>query len=167
MPNTFGQVVNDFLEVNFPKRCFASNQDYPVEKVFQKVQTRHEIIFGSLCNYVQYFAEIGGFDAIANLFKVEEESKEGAATAKVPFKTITYLIQAFSRIESVLKPEVSKRLTTMVKEHIVARINTITEKDLRDMDKDEIGDMLKRMTDFLLISDNKAEASEFLERFNL
>ena len=44
--------------------------DYNVEHTVLRVQQRHDIVFGSLLNLVQYFAEIGGFDALFTLLQM-------------------------------------------------------------------------------------------------
>ena len=74
---------------------------------------KQNLVFGSLCNYVQYFADIGGFDAIINLLKYScditqvfpsEEVKEAggkkeAHQIRIPFGMITYLTKPFTHLE--------------------------------------------------------------------
>ena len=64
VPNSFGAVVNDYTEVDFVARRHPPNADYHVELVIQRVAYKQELVFGTLSNYVQYFAEVGGFDAL-------------------------------------------------------------------------------------------------------
>ena len=84
-------------------------------------------MFGTLFNYVQYFAEVGGFDALLNLFRMggkasaasvmaEEASnaaagKEGAgqidtsaagSTTMLPFRLITLILHSFTHLRDVL-----------------------------------------------------------------
>ena len=77
MPNTFGVVVQDYTEVNFlQRRDLANNVPYSHELAKHRGETRTDIVFGSLCNFVQYFADIGGLDAIVNLLKFSAEASE-------------------------------------------------------------------------------------------
>lgn len=71
------------------------------------------MVFGTLCNFVQYFADIGGFDAIVNLLKfsaevgdvLPEESKLEASkkekdqsTIRVPYSMIADLCAPFTHL---------------------------------------------------------------------
>ena len=64
LPNTFGVVVRDYSKVDFVGRRHKTHTEYNVEQIRSRVFQKSEIVFGTLCNYVQYFAEIGGFDAL-------------------------------------------------------------------------------------------------------
>lgn len=50
-----------------------------MDAVRQRVYQRQELVFGTLCNYVQYFADIGGFDALLSLFKMGYEQEASLA----------------------------------------------------------------------------------------
>jgi len=51
---------------------------------------------------------------------------------------MSYLTQAFTHLDSVLTVEFSKLFSTAVKDQILTRLDTMTERDLKDIDKDEI-----------------------------
>ena len=125
MPNTFGSVVRDFTKFDFVARR-SSSTDYVVEHIIQRVQQKNEIIFGSLLNYVQYFAEIGGFDALLALFKMgtdvvqDTASNAGSSagepsTVKLPFRFMNSLLMSFTHLEHVLTEDFSAKFTTIVK----------------------------------------------------
>ena len=114
IPNTYGNVVQDWTHVDFIKRR-SSGHDYIVEHVIQRVKSKEEIVFGTLCNYVQYFAEVGGFDSLISLFRmgmdVDQEGGSGApvqkmdsgnkidpATIKLPFRMMNFLMMAFTHL---------------------------------------------------------------------
>ena len=69
MPSSFNDIVNNYLQFNFVGNRTSLKQ-YPTQDVFNRVHEGQDIIFGSLCNYVQYFAEVGGFDALLQLFQM-------------------------------------------------------------------------------------------------
>ena len=140
------------------------SHDYMVEAVRQRVFMKQELVFGTMSNYVQYFAEVGGFDALFSLLsmgcttpegsvvdiaKVESatSAKSGASgstpeQAKLPFKMLSYLTQAFTHLDMTFTAEFSKVFTTAVKQQIMARLETMTERDLKDVDKDEIASLI-------------------------
>ena len=135
MPNSFGTVVRDFTGANFIARRHNENHEYQPELVIQRCNSKHEIMFGTLFNYVQYFAEVGGFDALLDLLKMGctgvskadvsavASGSEGAAavqmidtsvpgsSAQLPFKMMTWLLQMFSHLNNVFSPDFSKQLT--------------------------------------------------------
>ena len=63
-------MVRDYTGVDFIARRLSSTQEYNVEQIIHRTNSKHEIVFGTLSNYVQYFAEIGGFDAMLACFKM-------------------------------------------------------------------------------------------------
>ena len=119
--------MRDFTNADFVARRHNENHEYQPELVIQRVNAKNEIMFGTLFNYVQYFAEVGGFDALLNLFRMggkasaasvmaEEASsaaagKEGAgqidtsaagSTTMLPFRLITLLLHSFTHLRDVL-----------------------------------------------------------------
>ena len=73
IPNTFGTVVQDCTEIDFLERRESDDNVYQPEQSKIRVHQRQNLVFGSLSNFVQYFAEIGGFDAIINLLKYSDD----------------------------------------------------------------------------------------------
>lgn len=123
IPNTFGTVVQDFTEIDFLDRREVDDNAYKPEHSKVRVQAKQDLVFGSLCNFVQYFAEIGGFDAIINLFTFSadlsqvmpaEETKQESASAKkekeahrirIPFGMITHLTKPFTHLDATFTAE--------------------------------------------------------------
>jgi len=152
LPNTFGVVVRDYGKVDFVARRHKPHAEYNVELIRTRVFQKNELVFGTLCNYVQYFTEVGGFDALLNLFSMGQEESEvlriqkndsvksnnDPAVVKLPFKIISALTQAFTHLDNVFTVDFSKLFSNTVKEQIMNRLDTMTERDLKDVDKDEI-----------------------------
>ena len=63
----------------------------------------------------------------------------------------------------VLTDEFCKKFTTIVKEVIVERLSNMTERDLKDIDKDEIYMLIYNSREFLQISLDNQESNEFIE----
>jgi len=70
VPNTFGVIVQDFTEVDFDQRRVTDESKYIPEASKQRIVHKDNLVFGQMVNFVQYFADIGGFDAIINLLKL-------------------------------------------------------------------------------------------------
>jgi len=80
---------------------------------------------------------------------------------------ISELTQAFTHLDNVLTEEFSSTFTTSVKNIVLKRLESMTEKDLKDIDKDEIGSLIASLKEFLLLSCSRLEAAEFVEHTSL
>ena len=49
----------------------------------------------------------------------------------------------------------------------MSRLETMTERDLKDVDKDEIALLISNMREFLQISVSRTESNQFMEETNL
>jgi predicted Zn-dependent protease len=78
--NSFGVVVQDFSGHDFKSRRILDEAKYVPEESRSRIIRQENLVFGQMINFVQYFADIGGFDAILNLMRLgtqpPEESKE-------------------------------------------------------------------------------------------
>jgi len=91
------------------------------------------------------------------------KSNNDPAVVKLPFKIISALTQAFTHLDNVFTVDFSKLFSNTVKEQIMNRLDTMTERDLKDVDKDEIQNLIGQMRDFLAISMTRSETAEFVE----
>ena len=55
---------------------------------------------------------------------------------------ISWLIQAFTHLDNIFTEDFSAKFTEAVKSQILTRLGTMTEKDLKDVDKDELGSLI-------------------------
>jgi hypothetical protein len=86
VPNSFGVVVNECLDEDFVSKRHTDQQAY-TDLVHRKaMMNRNDIKFGYILNWVQYFTEIGGFDAIMNFLQA---GLDGDKEVKVPFVMIS------------------------------------------------------------------------------
>ena len=63
-------IVQDFTEVDFDQRRITDEAKYIPEASKQRIVHKDNLVFGQMVNFVQYFADIGGFNAIINLLKL-------------------------------------------------------------------------------------------------
>ena len=131
---------------------------------------------------VQYFADIGGFDAIINLLKFSadvndvypEESKsesvkkeKDASTIRISFSMIQDLCSPFTHIGNVLTQEFSDKYTKLVSKILEQRMQGMSEKDIKEVDKDEICGVLPRLSEFFRVGMTPSEGAEVVERSSL
>ena len=170
VPNSFGTVVKqDWVKFDFVKRRTAQ-QEYNVEQVIQRVRAKNEIVFGTLCNYVQYFAELGGFDTMLNLICMgtSQEEQEGGPAIKLPFSVISQLSGSFTHLGQVFVEEFGLKLTNVIKQQITQRLQSISEAELKNVQKDEVTYMLHNMRSFLEIGgETRDDIYYFIEHTQL
>lgn len=87
MPNSFGVVVKDFTAYDFKAHRITDEAKYIPDDSKARIIHKDNLVFGQMLNFVQYFAEIGGFDAVLGLLKLgtvaAEESKDDYSTQKI------------------------------------------------------------------------------------
>ena len=115
-----------------------------------------------MLNFVQYFADIGGFNAILNLIKLginqeteplqqkKEESGDSAkpidySSQKIDLNMISYLILPLRNLGSVLTKDFREYLCKTIKDLIVERLMNMSEKNLKDVDKDTISNLINNL----------------------
>lgn len=77
---------------------------------------------------------------------------------------MSVLTKIWTHLGKVLTEEFSKHFTETVKQVMLTRLDTMTEKDLKDVDKDEISRLINsQMRKFLSISLTRHETAEFVE----
>jgi len=77
---------------------------------------------------------------------------------------MSVLTKIWTHLGKVLTEDFSKQFTETVKQVMLTRLDTMTEKDLKDVDKDEISRLINsQMRKFLSISLTRHETAEFVE----
>ena len=115
--------MQDFLETDFLASRMHDDSDYLPDQARARVLFCKNLVFGQLCNFVQYFADIGGFDAITNLLTLNhfemkawyhaQESKSSGSgkvpepPVQIPIAMTQYLFGPLKNLKDVLKVEVS------------------------------------------------------------
>lgn len=160
------------------RRTLDDNKYIP-EESRQRVIHKDNLVFGQMVNFVQYFADIGGFDAIIGLLSLgsnaNEESKDASkddkqpdySAQKIDLTMIYYLINPFRNLGQVLTPEFKQTLCTRVKDLIVNRLTTMTEKNLKDADKDVMTRLVSGLKHFLMLSHTEKETAQIIETTQL
>lgn len=64
---------------------------------------------------------------------------------------ITHLTHPFTHLEATLTDEFSKTFAGFVKEIVVDRLSKLTEKEIKDVDKDELSSVIWRLREFLML----------------
>lgn len=168
-------VIRDFTVYDFKSRRIVDEMKYIPDESRARVIHKENLVFGQMINFVQYFADIGGFDAILALLKlgtnVNEESKEPKdaekpmdySGQKIDLFMLSYLITPFKNLGQVLTPEFKQNFCKQVKELVVSRLTTMTEKNLKDADKDAMAKLVSAFRQFLQLNYEEKETAKIIE----
>jgi len=67
-------VTNKFDHMNFEANLKKDEEDCDIEVIKETIAQRKNIVFGQLLNFVNYFASLGGFDALIDGLRCGNES---------------------------------------------------------------------------------------------
>lgn len=109
-------------------------------------------------NFINYFAEIGGFDAIIDFLKVGNEGEE-----KIPLEMISQMTSPFRNCNTIFAPTFATQFVNSVRDVVVNRLMNMTEKELKEIDKESVGRVLSELKDFFTLSMADNEMSELIE----
>lgn len=99
------------------------------------MRDRKDLQYGQVCNWVQYFAQLGGFDAVVNLLEMNINQEKAV---KAPFQMISQVTRPFRQLNLVLEPEFAKAFSTRISDIIVKRLSTLSEQDVKICNKDQV-----------------------------
>jgi hypothetical protein len=141
-------VSANFSHVNFEESNRRDEEEIDVEVVKDTIANRKNIQFGQMINFLNTFAEIGGFDAIIGFLKLGNEAQDD----KMPLDLISLIVSPFRTCNSIFSETFAKSFITQVKDIVSQRLQTMTEKEIKEIDKDSVSLVLKSLKDFLTLS---------------
>lgn len=148
-PIQFDQPVTQNLShIDFEKNRKQDDDNIDIDDVKETVLTRSKLVYGQFHNFVNYFAEIGGFEAIIDFLKYETENQDD----KIPLDMITLLTLPFRNCNEIFSPTFAQNFVKSVKEIIINRLNNMSEKELKEIDKETVGHILYNLKDFLTLA---------------
>jgi hypothetical protein len=160
-------ITNDFEQTEFEK--LRREEDYDIDEVRRMIEYRKELVFGQVINFVNYFGEIGGFDAILDILKAGGDQDE-----KLPLDIVAVMTYPFKNCNFILSPTFSEKFVTSVKECIFNSnkscfnksyigITNMSEKEIKEVDKELVSKVLGDIKDFLNLHYSDIQTSEFIE----
>lgn len=66
-------ITQTFDHVIFEKNRKKDEEDYDIDEVKETIVTRKNIVYGQFMNFVNYFSQIGGFEAIIDYLKCSND----------------------------------------------------------------------------------------------
>ena len=109
------------------------------EAARERVLIKKNIEYGYLFNWVQFFADLGGFDALLDVLQMGMNDEKAV---KAPFSLISYITRPLKNLNLTLNPEFAKAFASKISELTVKRLQSMTEKEVKDCSKDQVEHVL-------------------------
>ncbi len=143
----------------FEKQRKKDEEDYDVDEVKEWISQRKNLVFGQFINFVNYFAELGGFDAILDILKQGNDTDDN----KAPLDLVSIMTAPFKNCNLIFSATFTEHFVTSVKEIVFQRIRNMSEKEIKEIDKEVVSKVLNDIKDFLNLHYTEAQTSELVE----
>lgn len=105
MDNSYGIVVKDNTDIDYEGARELNELNYNTDLAAKKVNERKDIEYGYIFNWVQYFADLGGFDAVLNVLSMGMDDEKAV---KAPFALVSYISKPFKNLNNTFSEEFAK-----------------------------------------------------------
>ena len=129
----------------------------------ENILLRKNLTYGQFINFVNAFADMGGFDAIIDFLKCESENAE----ERIPLELFSLMTIPFRNCNNIFSPTFSMKFVQSVKEILMNRLKNMPEKELKEIDKESVGRVLLDLKDFLTLALSDIETAEIIEANSL
>ena len=151
------KVTSDFNK-DFERCRKKEEEEVDIDEVKDMIFLRKGVIFGQFINFVNYFSEFGGFEAIIDFLKLGNEVDD-----KIPLDMISLLTMPFRSCSQIFSEEFATFFVDNIKDIICKRLNNMTDKEVKELDKEIVGRVLFDLKDILTLSYNDTKAAEIIE----
>jgi len=101
-----------------------------------------------MANFLNHFAELGGFEEMIGFLKAGNEAQED----RMPLDLISLIVAPFRTCNSLFSEKFAKYFITSVKDIVSQRLQGMTEKEIKEIDKESVSSVLKSLKDFLSLA---------------
>jgi hypothetical protein len=162
--NSFGVVVKDMTDVDFENARCINEFNYNSDQSKSRVNDKKDIEFGLILNWVQYFADLGGFDAVLDVLSIGICDEKAI---KAPFSLISHITKPFKNLNLTLCPDFAKLFASKVSDLTVKRLQSMSEKEVKNCSKDSVDHVLQDLNQILHIGMNQGERAFVVETTEL
>jgi ubiquitin carboxyl-terminal hydrolase 9/24 len=170
-------VTKVFKGADFLQRRTPTDHDVDIDGLKERIAARaDDLVFGHALNFLNYFAELGGFAALLALLRAgnlrPEEPVDDAEGSKVqkelmPLDLLSELTGAFSNCRALLSESFAKRFVQEVQEIVNARLMGMRNKEIKELDKDGLPAVFQSYRSFLQLAKSEDEIAELVEQIQL
>lgn len=149
------------------------DQDADIDELRGRIAARaDDLVFGHALNFLDYFAELGGFSALLALLRAgntrAEEPSDDAEASKVqkelmPLELLGDLTGAFLNCGALLSESFAANFVQEVQEIVTQRLLGMRDREIKELDKDILPGTLQSFRAFLQIAKSDDEIAELIE----
>ena len=173
-------MVSDPQHTDTDFQCLrqADEQEYDVELLRERVRSKDkDLVFGQAINFLNYFAEIAGFDAYFQLLQVgnsrppeksdSDKKDDKGESAYLPLDFLAYLTSPFLRCAPLMDKKFAWQFVTEVEQIVTTRLMEMRDKDIKELDRDTLAGLITSFRIFLRIAKPSADIAKLTEQIEL
>lgn len=135
-------------------------EEQPEEPAADETEVKYSHL---IVEFINAFGELGGFDEWLRVFAYSSKDPKTGELTPIPFKLMLILLTNISSIYKYLNKSFAAKLMPKIKEAIAIRFRHITQKEIKDLDKDLAMKLLRKSQELLCKFYNPDEIYEFTE----
>lgn len=138
--------------------------DLDFDEVKSLIYNKKDIDYGLFYEFLDHFHYHGGFDAVRTALKCIVNTGDNHS---LPLSVIPDLTSAFKNCGPVMNEEYAREMAEEVQQLILNRLESMTDDEMKELDKNTINDLLSDIREFLIIAIDENSVDEKLETVKL
>ena len=149
------------LQTNFIEK---REKDPNILMLMEKVENDSDMIFGLFINFFNTFCNVGGLTAIFDIVNNDTlVKKANMPNYKIPLDIVAMVLAPLKSIKSIGKEDVIKEIVSVGEKAFFQRLETLDEKEVKDINKDNIANAMLLMKGFLKLQYSEEHAAKIAE----
>ena len=141
------------------------DKDPNVLLLMDRIENDEPMIYGLFINLFNTFCNAGGLSAIYDILSPEILLKKANMTTgyKLPLDVVAMLLAPLKSIKAIAKDEIVKEIVSIGEKAFFQRLQTLDEKEIKDINKESIPVALSLMKGILKLEYSDERASKIIE----
>lgn len=149
---------------------FAKKRPYKdpqYQTIIDIIRDEEDLAFGLLFNFFNTFCQNGGLSAVMNIIrlgKAVSNGKNQVNSGQLSLESIACLVSPFSGLKAIANEKVINDLVLAGENLFFENFQGLTDKELKDLNKEDLSNALKKMRRFLKLYYNEDDVSKVIEK---
>lgn len=156
-------VCKPFQERDFEMQRMKM-EDLQFDEARELMMKPDELDFGLFYEFLDYFQQLEGFDALTKALKCVVPFEDRAT---LPLELIPQLTTPYKNCAGVLNPEYTKKMCEELQSVIIGRLENMTDDEMKDIDKTVTNNIVDELREFLYLGIDPNIVDEKLESIKL
>lgn len=172
-------VSKDYIAVDFEQRRTPTAQEVDVNTLCEYVASKaSDLVYGQALNFLNYFAELGGFTALLALLRegnqrepaepeVKDVKEKQPSKELLPLDFVGDLTGAFVNCGLLMSENFSESFVAEVEAIVTQRLMGMRDKEIKELDKEALPAVLHSLSVFLQVAKDDDVIAELIEKIQL